>query len=206
MKNHLNNPTINKYVQELKFLNYKQDRLTGDGNVSTLLFLFGFLKQYGVVAQTKLIDPLSKISKEREQKCFHQQRESKREIKFPLFIVSCPYYQGRLAQHTMHTLEVARFDVAVLALYFNKAEARDKFCRAIQYFCKFINNGQPGIAYDIEKSSSLARKAFRIFKVISFSFILSIHPSDLQSRADSSRMNKGQLTSNFYIFFFCIFV
>jgi Peroxisomal biogenesis factor 11 (PEX11) len=68
----------------------------------------------------------------------------------------------------MHTLEVARFDVAVLALYFNKAEARDKFCRAIQYFAKFINNGQPGIAYDIEKSSSMARKAFRIFKVINF--------------------------------------
>ncbi|XP_078173761.1 peroxisomal membrane protein 11-5-like isoform X2 [Carex rostrata] len=75
-------------------------------------------------------------------------------------------HKGRLAQHTMHTLEVARFDVAVLALYFNKAEARDKFCRAIQYFCKFINNGQPGIAYDIEKSSSLARKAFRIFKFV----------------------------------------
>ncbi|KAF3325057.1 peroxisomal membrane protein 11-5-like protein [Carex littledalei] len=75
-------------------------------------------------------------------------------------------HKGRLVQHTMHTLEVARFDVAVLALYFNKAEARDKFCRAIQYFCKFINNGQPGIAYDIEKSSSLARKAFRIFKFV----------------------------------------
>lgn len=75
-------------------------------------------------------------------------------------------HKGRLAQHTMHTLEVARFDVAVLALYFNKAEARDKFCRAIQYFCKIINNGQPGIAYDIEKSSALARKAFRIFKFV----------------------------------------
>ncbi|KAJ4783874.1 Peroxisomal membrane protein 11C [Rhynchospora pubera] len=75
-------------------------------------------------------------------------------------------HKGRLAQHTLHTLEVARFDVAVLALYFNRAEARDKFCRAIQYFCKFISNGQPGIAQDVEKSSSLARKAFRIFKFV----------------------------------------
>lgn len=66
----------------------------------------------------------------------------------------------------MSTLDVARTELALAVLYLNKAEARDKICRAIQYGSKFLSNGQPGTAQNVDKSTSLARKVFRLFKFI----------------------------------------
>lgn len=65
----------------------------------------------------------------------------------------------------MSTLDVARAELALAVLYLNKAEARDKICRAIQYGSKFLSNGEPGTAQNVDKSTSLARKVFRLFKV-----------------------------------------
>ncbi|OWM64184.1 hypothetical protein CDL15_Pgr018755 [Punica granatum] len=66
----------------------------------------------------------------------------------------------------MSSLDVARAELALAVLYLNKAEARDKICRAIQYGSKFISDGQPGTAQNVEKSTSLARKVFRLLKFI----------------------------------------
>ena len=68
------------------------------------------------------------------------------------------------------TLDVSRAELALVVMYLNKAEARDKLCRAIQYGSKFLSGGQPGTAQNVDKSTSLARKVFRLFKVI-FLFI-----------------------------------
>lgn len=65
----------------------------------------------------------------------------------------------------MTTLDATRAELALLVLYLNKAEARDKICRAIQYGSKFLSNGEPGTAQNVDKSTSLARKVFRLFKV-----------------------------------------
>ncbi|KAL0425943.1 UNVERIFIED_CONTAM: Peroxisomal membrane protein 11C [Sesamum radiatum] len=64
----------------------------------------------------------------------------------------------------MSSLDVARAELALAVLYLNKAEARDKICRAIQYGSKFLSNGEPGTAQNVDKSTSLARKVFRLFK------------------------------------------
>ncbi|CAN4125063.1 unnamed protein product [Withania somnifera] len=66
----------------------------------------------------------------------------------------------------MSTLDVVRAELALAVLYLNKAEARDKICRAIQYGSKFLSDGQPGIARNVDESTSLARKLFRLFKFI----------------------------------------
>ncbi|TQD96650.1 hypothetical protein C1H46_017725 [Malus baccata] len=66
----------------------------------------------------------------------------------------------------MTTLDAARAELALAVLYLNKAEARDKICRAIQYGSKFLSNGEPGTAQNVDKSTSLARKVFRLFKFI----------------------------------------
>ncbi|KAI8549175.1 hypothetical protein RHMOL_Rhmol06G0006000 [Rhododendron molle] len=66
----------------------------------------------------------------------------------------------------MCTLDVARTELALLVLYLNKAEARDKICRAIQYGSKYLSNGEPGTAQNVDKSTSLARKVFRLFKFV----------------------------------------
>ncbi|MCD9644646.1 Peroxisomal biogenesis factor [Datura stramonium] len=66
----------------------------------------------------------------------------------------------------MSTLDVARAELALAVLYLNKAEARDKICRAIQYGSKFLSDGLPGTAQNVDKSTSLARKVFRLFKFI----------------------------------------
>lgn len=63
------------------------------------------------------------------------------------------------------TLDVSRAELALVVMYLNKAEARDKLCRAIQYGSKFLSGGQPGTAQNVDKSTSLARKVFRLFKV-----------------------------------------
>ncbi|KAK1584574.1 hypothetical protein Q3G72_034141 [Acer saccharum] len=59
-----------------------------------------------------------------------------------------------------------RAELALVVLYLNKAEARDKICRAIQYSSKFLSNGQPGTAQNVDKSTGLARKVFRLFKFV----------------------------------------
>ncbi|XP_009598453.1 peroxisomal membrane protein 11D [Nicotiana tabacum] len=64
------------------------------------------------------------------------------------------------------SLDAARAELALAVLYLNKAEARDKICRAIQYGSKFLSNGEPGTAQNVDKSTSLARKVFRLFKFI----------------------------------------
>lgn len=69
------------------------------------------------------------------------------------------------------TLDVSRAELALVVMYLNKAEARDKLCRAIQYGSKFLSGGQAGTAQNVDKSTSLARKVFRLFKVIP-SFLL----------------------------------
>uniref|UniRef100_A0A0D6R6W4 Peroxisomal membrane protein 11C n=1 Tax=Araucaria cunninghamii TaxID=56994 RepID=A0A0D6R6W4_ARACU len=66
----------------------------------------------------------------------------------------------------MGSIDAARAELALLVLYLNKAEARDKICRAIQYGSKFLSNGEPGTAQNVDKSTSLARKVFRLFKFV----------------------------------------
>uniref|UniRef100_A0A5B6YXM9 Putative Peroxisomal membrane protein 11C n=1 Tax=Davidia involucrata TaxID=16924 RepID=A0A5B6YXM9_DAVIN len=66
----------------------------------------------------------------------------------------------------MSTLEATRAELALVVLYLNKAEARDKICRAIQYGSKFLSNGESGTAQNVDKSTSLARKVFRLFKFV----------------------------------------
>ncbi|KAK7340196.1 hypothetical protein VNO77_20892 [Canavalia gladiata] len=66
----------------------------------------------------------------------------------------------------MSTLDATRVELGLLVLYLNKAEARDKICRAIQYGSKFLSNGEPGTAQNVDKSTSLARKVFRLFKFV----------------------------------------
>ncbi|CAF2303101.1 unnamed protein product [Brassica napus] len=63
-------------------------------------------------------------------------------------------------------LDVSRAELALVVMYLNKAEARDKLCRAIQYGSKFLSGGQPGTAQTVDKSTSLARKVFRLFKFV----------------------------------------
>ncbi|CAF2117110.1 unnamed protein product [Brassica napus] len=64
------------------------------------------------------------------------------------------------------SLETTRAELGLLVVYLNKAEARDKICRAIQYGSKFVSDGQPGTAQNVDKSTSLARKVFRLFKFV----------------------------------------
>lgn len=66
----------------------------------------------------------------------------------------------------MSSLDVTRAELGLLVLYLNKAEARDKICRAIQYGSKFLSDGEPGTAQNVDKSTSLARKVFRLFKFV----------------------------------------
>lgn len=61
---------------------------------------------------------------------------------------------------------MTRAELALIVLYLNKAESRDKICRAIQYGSKFLSNGQPGTAQNVDKQTSLARKVFRLFKFV----------------------------------------
>lgn len=66
----------------------------------------------------------------------------------------------------MSTLDATRAELGVLVLYLNKAEARDKICRAIQYGSKFLSKGEPGPAQNVDKSTTLARKVFRLLKFV----------------------------------------
>lgn len=66
----------------------------------------------------------------------------------------------------MGSLDATRAELAFLALYLSKAETRDKICRAIQYGSKFISGGESGVASQVDKSTSLARKVFRLLKSV----------------------------------------
>uniref|UniRef100_A0A0D6R598 Peroxisomal membrane protein 11C n=1 Tax=Araucaria cunninghamii TaxID=56994 RepID=A0A0D6R598_ARACU len=66
----------------------------------------------------------------------------------------------------MSSIDTARTELALLVLYLSKAEARDKICRAIQYGSKFISNGEAGAAQNVDKTTSLARKVFRLLKYV----------------------------------------
>jgi hypothetical protein len=66
----------------------------------------------------------------------------------------------------MASLDITRAELAFLVMYLNKAETRDKICRAIQYGSKFVSNGEPGVAAQVDKSTSLARKVFRLAKTL----------------------------------------
>ncbi|CAK9209906.1 unnamed protein product [Sphagnum jensenii] len=66
----------------------------------------------------------------------------------------------------MATLDATRAELAFLVMYLNKAETRDKICRAIQYGSKFLSNGEPGVAAQVDKTTSLARKVFRLAKTL----------------------------------------
>ncbi|XP_030524663.2 peroxisomal membrane protein 11D-like isoform X1 [Rhodamnia argentea] len=72
---------------------------------------------------------------------------------------------GRLV-YKMSSVDVVRAELALAVLYLNKAEARDKICRAIQYGSRFLSKGEPGTAQNVEKSTNLARKVFRLLKFI----------------------------------------
>ncbi|KAL8119125.1 peroxisomal membrane protein 11C-like [Apium graveolens] len=66
----------------------------------------------------------------------------------------------------MTALDGTRADLALAIIYLNKVEARDKICRAIQFGSKFVSNGKPGAAQNVDKTTGLARKVFRLFKFI----------------------------------------
>ncbi|KAI9109795.1 hypothetical protein K1719_018836 [Acacia pycnantha] len=66
----------------------------------------------------------------------------------------------------MSTLDATRAELALIVLYLNKAETRDKICRAIQYGSKYLSNGEAGTAQNVDKQTSLARKVFRLFKFV----------------------------------------
>ena len=55
----------------------------------------------------------------------------------------------------MSTLDATRAELALAVLYLNKAEARDKICRAIQYGSKFLSNGEPGTTQNVDKSTRM---------------------------------------------------
>ena len=109
----------------------------------------------------------------------------------------------------MSTLDATRAELALVVLYLNKAEARDKICRAIQYGSKFLSDGQAGTAQNVDKSTSLARKVFRLFKVRLIMYLLDMIELDfiwLSLYPFKSRKRRGS-----FLYFFlqpqpCVFV
>lgn len=76
------------------------------------------------------------------------------------------YYITLTKKMSSSVVETTRAELGLVVVYLNKAEARDKICRAIQYGSKFLSDGQPGTAQNVDKSTSLARKVFRLFKFV----------------------------------------
>ncbi|KAI5073526.1 hypothetical protein GOP47_0011539 [Adiantum capillus-veneris] len=66
----------------------------------------------------------------------------------------------------MESLELTLRQLSVLADYLDQAEARDKICRAIQYGSKFVSGGAEGVANQVDSSTGLARKVFRLLKSV----------------------------------------
>lgn len=62
-----------------------------------------------------------------------------------------------------------------LVTYLKNDNTRDKIYRAIQFGSKFVSNGEPGTARDVDQTFALARKVFSIFKVrLTFIFLSTI--------------------------------
>jgi hypothetical protein len=108
----------------------------------------------------------------------------------------------------MSTLDVARAELGLVVLYLNKAEARDKICRAIQYGSKYLSNGEPGTAQNVDKTTSLARKVFRLFK-----FVNDLHALISPTAAGTplplvllGKVQKGLLTESFLFVYDILFV
>ncbi|WZY87518.1 hypothetical protein YC2023_044253 [Brassica napus] len=80
--------------------------------------------------------------------------------------VDCDVGQFLKIGEKMGRLYLRRDELALIILYLNKAEARDKICRAIQFGSKFLSGGHPGTAQTVDKNTSLARKVFRLFKFL----------------------------------------
>ncbi|KAL0866874.1 hypothetical protein Bca101_045992 [Brassica carinata] len=74
--------------------------------------------------------------------------------------------KSNVEHRKMKTLYLTRGELTLIILYLNKAEARDKICRAIQFGSKFLSGGKPGTAQTVDKNTSLARKVFRLFKFL----------------------------------------
>ncbi|KAL0668363.1 hypothetical protein Bca4012_031067 [Brassica carinata] len=89
--------------------------------------------------------------------------------------VDCDVGQFLKNGEKMGRLYMRRDELALIILYLNKAEARDKICRAIQFGSKFLSGGHPGTAQTVDKNTSLARKVFRLFKFLN-DFHLLISP------------------------------
>ncbi|EPS70119.1 hypothetical protein M569_04640 [Genlisea aurea] len=70
-----------------------------------------------------------------------------------------------------------RAELALAVLYLNKAEARDKICRAIQYGSKFLSNGEPGTAQNVDKTTSLVvqGRSLTIFMLLLAQMLLGPH-------------------------------
>ncbi|KAH7288558.1 hypothetical protein KP509_31G031300 [Ceratopteris richardii] len=66
----------------------------------------------------------------------------------------------------MEALNATRAELALIKAFLNQAEARDKICRSIQYGSKFISAGEAGVAREVDRSTSLARKVFRLLKSV----------------------------------------
>ncbi|KAH7294456.1 hypothetical protein KP509_27G001700 [Ceratopteris richardii] len=64
------------------------------------------------------------------------------------------------------TLSATRAELALIKAFLNQAEVRDKICRSIQYGSKFISAGEPGVAREVDRTTSLARKVFRLLKSV----------------------------------------
>ncbi|CAH8386343.1 unnamed protein product [Eruca vesicaria subsp. sativa] len=60
----------------------------------------------------------------------------------------------------MTKLDLTRAELALVVLYLNKAEARDKICRAIQYGSKFVSGGP------LKDYFKLAKEIVRVYKVV----------------------------------------
>ena len=50
----------------------------------------------------------------------------------------------------------------------DKSDGKDKFVALLQYAAMFVGAGEPGVALSAQKSLSVARKPFRVFKPIEF--------------------------------------
>lgn len=66
----------------------------------------------------------------------------------------------------MDSAHMTKRHLSLLSLYLNQAEARDKICRAIQYGSKFVSGGNEGVAHQLDLSTGLARKVFRLLKSV----------------------------------------
>ncbi|XP_039134506.1 peroxisomal membrane protein 11C-like [Dioscorea cayenensis subsp. rotundata] len=99
----------------------------------------------------------------------------------------------------MSTLDATRAELGLIVLYLNKAEARDKICRAIQYGSKFISNGQSGTAQNVDKTTTLARKVFRLFKFVNdLHSLISPHPQGTPLPLILLGKSKNALLSTFF--------